>query len=154
MQKQDVLFEIKPKYNILYSIITHFWDILIFAVVLVLLGMQPAMKKNIIIISIALIMICVIVMLLKSKRNKSYFYRFCSDRFEYFNTYFGNKVKEIKYEEIKEVRYNQTFLQSKFNLGEIIIITNDKHILKKMLFLQSIPNVQKNYERIVNLFNT
>ena len=154
MQNQDILFEIKPKYNIPYSIIIHFWDILIFGIVLVILGMQPAMTKNIIIISIALVIICVIVMLLKSRRNKLYFYKFYPDRFKYRNTYFGNKVKEIKYKEIKEVRYNQTFLQSKFNLGELCIITNDKNILKRILFLKSIPNVQKNYERIVNLFNT
>lgn len=107
-----------------------------------------------IIATIIAVVLVTVITLLKSKRNKKYFYRFYKDKLVYKNTYFGNKVKEVNYNEFKEIRYNQTFIQSKFNLGEIYILTNNKNIFKKILTLKSIPNVEKNYEKIVEMFNT
>lgn len=111
------------------------------------------MLRNVIIATIIAVIIVTLIIILKSKRNKKYFYRFYKDKLVYKNTYFGNKTKELNYNEFKEIRYNQTFIQSKFNLGEIYILTNTKNIFKKILTLKSIPNVEKNYERIVKLFN-
>lgn len=112
------------------------------------------MLRNVIIATIIAVVLVTVITLLKSKRNKKYFYRFYKDKLVYKNTYFGNKVKEVNYNEFKEIRYNQTFIQSKFNLGEIYILTNNKNIFKKILTLKSIPNVEKNYEKIVEMFNT
>lgn len=107
-----------------------------------------------IIATIIAVVLVTVITLLKSKRNKKYFYRFYTDKLIYRNTFFSKKTKEINYNEFKEVRYNQSFLQSKFNLGEIYILTNNKNFFKRILALKSIPNVEKNYEKIVKLFNT
>lgn len=112
------------------------------------------MLRNVIIATIIAAILVTLIIILKSKRNKKYFYKFYTNKLVYKNTYFGNKAKEVNYNEFKEIRYNQTFIQSKFNLGEIYILTNNKNIFKKILTLKSIPNVEKNYERIVKLFNT
>lgn len=37
MSEEKLLFEIKPKYNILYTILTHFWDILVFVTILTII---------------------------------------------------------------------------------------------------------------------
>lgn len=63
------------------------------------------------------------------------------------------KIREIKYTEVKEVRYNQSFLQSRFNLGDIYIQTNNKNIFKRVVVLKFVTNVEKEYERIVKIFN-
>lgn len=40
MQEKDLLFEIKPKYNILYTIFMHLFDIAIFIFILVILRIK------------------------------------------------------------------------------------------------------------------
>lgn len=37
MSEEDLLFEIKPQYNILYVILSHFWDILVFIFIMVII---------------------------------------------------------------------------------------------------------------------
>ena len=37
MSDKDLLFEIKPKYNIAYTIITHFVDIVVIAFILIVM---------------------------------------------------------------------------------------------------------------------
>lgn len=37
MSKEELLYKIKPKYNIIYTAITHFWDIVVFFLVLIIL---------------------------------------------------------------------------------------------------------------------
>lgn len=149
MDKNDLILELKPKYKIPYIIITHFWDIFILGIVLIYIGSQPKMLFNTICATIVLILIFLCFLLLRRKHyNRLYFYRFYSDRLRYRDRYFSKKIKEIKYKNIKEIKYNQTFTQSRFKIGEITLITNDKNLLKKVVFLKAIPNVEKNFERI------
>lgn len=93
------------------------------------------------------------VILLKKGRNKKYFYRFYADRLVYRDRFFTNKTREIMYSDFKEVRYNQGLLQSRFHLGELYILTNNRNFLNKIVHLKNVPNVEKNYEKIVELFN-
>lgn len=153
MSNNNLLCKIKPKYNIAYSILSHLGDVAVCVFILVILAFQPNMIKNIVITAIAIIMIALIILLFKSKCSKSFFYEFYPDRLKYKDTYFSKKVKELKYSEITEIRYNQTFLQSKFNLGEIDFLTSSKNIFKKVVSLTSVSNVKEKYERIVELFN-
>lgn len=37
MSNKELLYEIKPKYNIAYTIITHFWDIAVFVFIVIVL---------------------------------------------------------------------------------------------------------------------
>ncbi len=110
------------------------------------------MLVNTVIASIFVIITVVIIIFLKSKRNNKYFYRFYSDRFTYIDTFWGRKAKVVKYSDFKEVRYNQGYLQSKFNVGEIYILTNRKNLFDRILLLKSIPDVEKNYEKILKIF--
>lgn len=41
MPNTDLLFEIKPKYKVLYTIYTHLFDIAIFIFILVILRFKP-----------------------------------------------------------------------------------------------------------------
>lgn len=44
-------------------------------------------------------------------------------------------------------------MQSKFNIGELWILTNNKNFFKKILMFKSIPNIEQEYEKIVKIFN-
>lgn len=153
MENEKILFEIKPKYNAAYITIVHFFDIVVFVFILAILGTQQGMLKNVIITGIVALVLYLAFLRFKIKRNKKCFYRFYNDKLVYCNTYFIRKIKQIKYSEMKEIRYSQGFIQSKFNLGEIYILTNG-NILNKIINFNNIPNVKKNYEKILSLFNT
>lgn len=112
------------------------------------------MLNSAIVATLLAIAIVAVVITLKKKRNEKYFYRFYTDKFIYHDTFFKNKNKEANYQDFKEIRYNQSFWQSKFNLGEIYILTNNKNIFKRIITIKAVPDVEKNYEEIVKLFNT
>ena len=90
----------------------------------------------------------IVVLVIKRKVNYQYYYRFFSDRLEYRDTFFNKNKKVIKYEDFKEIRYNQGFIQSKFNLGELWILTTNKSFFKKVVIFKPIPNIIKNYWNI------
>lgn len=46
MLEKDLLFEIKPVYNILYTIIPHFWDVAVFAFVVIILRFTTRMDNT------------------------------------------------------------------------------------------------------------
>lgn len=95
----------------------------------------------------------IICLVIKNKVNKGYYYKFYKDRLEYKNTLFSKKSKELKYEDFKEIRYNQGYIQSKFNLGELLILTNNKNFFKRVFIFKSIPDIKDNYEKITKIFN-
>lgn len=96
----------------------------------------------------------IVVLVIKRKVNYQYYYKFFSDRLEYRDTFFNKNKKVIKYEDFKEIRYNQGFIQSKFNLGELWILTRNKSFFKKVVIFKTIPNVEKEYKRIIGIFNS
>lgn len=91
--------------------------------------------------------------LIRKKLSKSCFYKFYADKLVYRDTYFRKKTKEVNYTEFKEIRYNQGYIQSKFNLGEIYISTNSKNLFNRFLILKLVPDVEENYEKITKIFN-
>lgn len=93
------------------------------------------------------------VTLIKRNLNKFCFYKFYEDKLIYRDTYFRKTEKEINYADFKEIRYNQSFTQSKFNIGDIYIYTNSKNIFNRIIILKLIPNVEENYEKITKIFN-
>lgn len=106
----------------------------------------------IIVFFIFLICSC-IGLFINKKSYEKYYYRFYKNRLEYCNSFFWKKVIEVKYEDFKEIKYNQGYMQSKFNQGELWILTNNKNFFKKILMFKSIPNVEQEYEKIVKIFN-
>lgn len=111
------------------------------------------MSKNAIISGIIILLIFGTFVVLKCARNKKYFYKFYTDKFTCSNRFFSNKIKEIRYENIKDIRYSQGFLQSKFNLGEIYIETKHTPVFMKITALKNVPNVKKNFEKISEIVN-
>lgn len=95
----------------------------------------------------------IVVLLLKRKVSEKYYYRFYTDRLEYRDAFFNKNEKVIRYEDFKEIRYNQGFMQSKFNVGELWIITRNKNFFKRIVIFKSIPNVEKEYKQIIEIFN-
>lgn len=45
MSEKELLYEVKPKYNIAYTIIMHFWDIAVFILVVMVLRFTTCIAK-------------------------------------------------------------------------------------------------------------
>ena len=45
MSEKELLYEVKPKYKIAYTIITHFWDIAVFVLVAMVLRFTASIGK-------------------------------------------------------------------------------------------------------------
>ena len=107
-----------------------------------------------IVVFLIMTVIQLFILVFKIKRNKAHFYRFYDDKLVYQNKFFGKKSEELEYNEFKEIRYMQGFMQSRFNIGDIYINTRSKNVFNKIFIISSIPDVEKNYQKIVKLFNT
>lgn len=116
--------------------------------------MQQGLLIPTIIVFAMISMFEIISTLIRRKLSKSCFYKFYEDRLVYRDTYFRKKAKEVDYKSFKEIRYNQGFIQSRFNIGEIYISTNSKNFFNRFLILKLIPDVEENYEKITKIFNT
>lgn len=116
--------------------------------------MQPGLLGATIIVFTIIAVFEIGTVLIKKRQSKLCFYKFYKDKLEYRDTCFRKKIKEIKYSDFKEIRYNQGYIQSKFNVGEIYISTNSKNFFNRFLILKLVPNVEENYEKIVKIFNT
>ncbi len=50
-----------------------------------------------------------------------------------------------------QIKYSQTFLQTMFKLGTIIIYTNKEKILDKIIFINYVKDVKIVYEKILKV---
>ena len=94
------------------------------------------------------------ILIFRIKQNKVYFYKFYDDKLVYRNKFLKSKEEELPYKDFKEIKYIQGFMQSKFNVGDIYITTRSKNVFNKNFIISSIPDVEKNYQKIVKIFNT
>ena len=86
-----------------------------------------------------------------AKKYKNSYYEFYSDKLIYNNKIKEDNKKEIKYTEMTQIKYSQTFLQTMFKLGTIIIYTNKEKILDKIIFINYVKDVKIVYEKILKV---
>lgn len=81
--------------------------------------------------------------------TKMYFYEtkivYC------FDFLFIHKRKTLKYEEIKDIGYNQTWLQKKFNLGALIIFSKKSGFVFDGIRMNDIANIQDTFKKIAQV---
>ena len=86
-----------------------------------------------------------------AKKYKNSYYEFYSEKLIYNNKIKEDNKKEIKYTEMTQIKYSQTFLQTMFKLGTIIIYTNKEKILDKIIFINYVKDVKIVYEKILKV---
>lgn len=50
-----------------------------------------------------------------------------------------------------QIKYGQTFLQTVFKLGTIMIYTNNKKITQRIIFINGVKDVKLVYEKILKV---
>ena len=84
-------------------------------------------------------------------KYRNSFYKFYSDKLVYNNKIKDDNEKEIKYTEMTQIKYGQTFLQTVFKLGTIMIYTNNKKITQRIIFINGVKDVKLVYEKILKV---
>ena len=57
----------------------------------------------------------------------------------------------IKYTDMTQIKYGQTFLQIVFKIGTIMIYTNSKKITQRIIFINGVKDVKLVYEKILKV---
>ena len=152
MNKKDAKLKIKSRYNVIFDFLyNHAITLLIIILILVVL-----VSKNQLVVIGTVILIGYLVYLVaktiyNAKKYKNSYYEFYSDKLIYNNKIKEDNKKEIKYTEMTQIKYSQTFLQTMFKLGTIIIYTNKEKILDKIIFINYVKDVKIVYEKILKV---
>lgn len=170
--KEDgtVKFQLKPKFNWGYKIITVGALTLLWVIIIAfwlseslveLLILFPTLPQ----IVIAIVALYIVIKLVFEKlQYDALEYNFYTTKVEYKDGFLNKEEKELKYKYIREVTMSQNILERIFNIGTIRIFTNassgttynSKHnnmYGKNGLGIHCIKNVKEQYQKIKELID-
>lgn len=152
MDKKNAKLTIKARYNVIFDFFTnHAMTLLIIVLVLIVLVAQNQLVG----IGIAILVGYIIYLIIKSiynvKRYKNSYYKFYSDKLVYNDKLKEDNEKEIKYTEMTQIKYVQTFSQTIFKLGTIVIYTNKEKLFDRIIFINYVKDVKMVYEKILKV---
>lgn len=148
MEEKNELLEIKPKFRIIYEIL-HRGSILLLLLILMLI--PSIIYKTLVVYLIAVVIVAIVmtvVLLFEKQRYKSFEYKFYKDKLIFNSNFINVENKYIKYENVKEIKYVQSFLQTFFNLGDIIINTNAENGIDNGIVIYNIEDVKNVYNKL------
>lgn len=152
MNKKDAKLKIKSRYNVIFDFLyNHAITLLIIILILVVLVSKNQLVGIGMVILIGYLVYLVAKTIYNAKKYKNSYYEFYSDKLIYNNKIKEDNKKEIKYTEMTQIKYSQTFLQTMFKLGTIIIYTNKEKILDKIIFIHYVKDVKIVYEKILKV---
>ncbi len=148
-KKEEVKLTVKPKYNVIFSFLyNHVTTLLIIILILAVLIFENQLIEY----GIAILVIYLIINVIYNKvKYRNSFYKFYSDKLVYNNKIKDDNEKEVKYTEMTQIKYGQTFLQTVFKLGTIMIYTNNKKITQRIIFINGVKDVKLVYEKILKV---
>ena len=129
---------IKPKYNVLFSFLyNHVTTLLIIILILAVL----IAENQLIGYGVAILVVYIVYLIINAVYNKikyrNSYYKFYNDKLIYNNKIKDDNEKEVKYTEFTQIKYGQTFLQTVFKLGTIMIYTNNKKLTQNNFYKRS-----------------
>ena len=148
MENDEIKLEIKPTFKLLYEFIQNNALTLFILILLTIPIIQMKMILVYIIVLVIYIVFVILNLLYKYYRYKGMDYIFYQDKLIYTDQFFHKKEKEIKYEDIKEIRYSQTFLERFFKIGTIIINTNSGNFLYNGIEIPKVDELKENFDKI------
>ena len=151
-KKEEAKLTIKPKYNVLFSFLyNHVTTLLIIILILAVL----IAENQLIGYGVAILVVYIVYLIINAVYNKikyrNSYYKFYSDKLVYNNKIKDDNEKEVKYTEFTQIKYGQTFLQTVFKLGTIMIYTNNKNLTQKIIFINGVKDVKVVYEKILKV---
>lgn len=152
MDKKNAKLTIKARYNVIFDFFTnHAITLLIIVLVLIVLVAQNQLVGIGTTILVGYIIYLAIKSIYNVKRYKNSYYKFYSDKLVYNNKLKEDNEKEIKYTEMTQIKYVQTFSQTIFKLGTIVIYTNKEKLFDRIIFINYVKDVKMVYEKILKV---
>lgn len=180
MENDDVLYEVKPKFNFLYELTmpsgkkmkSSFISLVVVIIIKIILSVLEnyLLKMDrisqyvnnvyeivniimaILIAFLAIVFVIRIIMQILDYNGTSY--KFTSNSMIYESKFLNQTKKTIEYANIKEVEIRKRILDRIFNYGIIIIYTNAEKTYGGATVLYAIKNAQDVYENIESLIHT
>lgn len=151
-KKEEAKLILRPKYNVLFNFLyNHVTTLLIIILILAVL----IAEKQLIGYGIAILVVYIAYLIINTIYNKvkyrNSFFKFYSDKLVYNNKIKDDNEKEVKYTEMTQIKYGQTFLQTIFKLGTIMIYTDNKKITQRIIFINGVKDVKIVYEKILKV---
>lgn len=151
-KKEEVKLTVKPKYNVIFSFLyNHVTTLLIIILILAVLIFENQLIEYGIAILVIYVIYLIINVIYNKVKYRNSFYKFYGDKLVYNNKIKDDNEKEVKYTEMTQIKYGQTFLQTVFKLGTIMIYTNNKKITQRIIFINGVKDVKLVYEKILKV---
>lgn len=173
--KEDnkVQFQLKPKFNWGYKILTTAGVILLWAIIIFLyfiseleeIAIVWLFSSSIPIIVVAVVLIYIAIKLFfEKKQYDALEYNFYNTKVEYIDGFLNKEQKELKYKYIREVTMSQSIVERIFRIGTIKIFTNassgtvynNKHnnmYGKNGLSIHCVENVKEKYQKVKEIID-
>lgn len=145
---------LKPKYNMLFNFLySHITTLIIIILILCVLIAENQLVGYGVAILIFYLVYLIINAIYNKKKYGNSFYKFYDDKLVYHNKIKDDGDQKIKYTDITQIKYGQTFLQTLFKIGTIMIYTNDKKLSKKFIVINGVKDVKLVYEKILKIMS-
>lgn len=159
IEDKEIVYMVKKTFNYLYMMI-HMTQpsTFVIGISLLILSVWFIFKTpylGIIILFLVLTLFGItrlINMIITKKQYEKISYDFYKTKVIFKDEFLNMSKKEIKYKDIKEITMRQTFLQRKFNLGDIILRTSAEGYSNGIVIVD-IENVENEYNKIKKIIN-
>lgn len=169
VEDTQIKFQLKPKFNFSYKIITTVWRAIVymFFICFLFTGLYKLWfiypVTLLIIVGIMLLYI-VIKLIFENIQYDDLEYNFYTTKVEYKDGFLNKEEKELKYKFVREVSMHQNVLEKMFNIGTIRIFTNassgysgdSSHNSmkgKNGIYIHCLENVKQQYQAIKKIID-
>ena len=151
-EKKEPLLTVKPKYNVLYNFLyKNATTFVIIVLILIVLIAQNELIEYGVAILVIYILYLIVITLYNKKKARASVYKFYEDKLKYNKKIKGDDMQEVPYKAITQIKYGQTFIQSIFKLGTIILYTNNEKFLKRLIVINEVRDVKFVYGKILEI---
>ena len=151
-EKKEPLLTIKPKYNVLYNFLyKNATTFVIIVLILIVLIAQNELIEYGVAILVIYIFYLIAITIYNKKKAKASIYEFYEDKLKYNKKIKDDDLEEVPYDTITQIKYGQTFIQTIFKVGTIIIYTNNEKFLKRLIVINEVRDVKFVYEKILEI---
>ncbi len=170
VEDNQVKFQLKPKYNIPYKLITTIggtlFYLLLISLIIVDLPTLWIVFPVTILVTMGIIVVYIVGKIVLEKMQYDHLeYNFYATKVEYKDGFLNKEEKELKYKYIREIVMNQNVLERLFNIGTIRIFTNASSGMyrgnnqhnnmknKNGLYIHCVNHVQEQYKTIKQIID-
>lgn len=153
MENEEPKLVIQSHYNYVYEFLSRNGITTLILFVLGIVAANAGVFLQYLIIAIVYMVFLVGSTIYNKLKYDANTYSFYKDKVIYTDSFFHKEQKEIKYTDIKEIRYNQLFLQIPFKIGDITLSTNSGKFLDNGIHIWGVKDIQNEYQKLIKILD-